>query len=170
MSNRHGHSSVVHDGKIWVIGGAHDTAVSTIYMNSVHYSSNGESWTEATASANWTARHGHTSVVHDGKMWVIGGATGYMSYKNDVWHSPNGVNWTQATPSANWSARLGHTSVVHGGKIWVIGGYDGTYKNDVWYSSDGVQWTQASASAPWAARYDHTSVVDDGKIWVIRRH
>ena len=90
-------------------------------------------WTQATASAGWSWRVDHTSVVYDGKMWVIGGYAG----KNDVWWSTDGVTWTQATEHANWSARYRHTSVVYDGKMWVIGGYDGSVKNDVWRSTVG---------------------------------
>jgi hypothetical protein len=160
-SGRWGHTSVVFDNKIWVIGGVATDG----YKNDVWYSTDGVNWTQATSSAQWSARRSHTSVVFDNKIWVIGGYDG--TYKKDVWYSTDGVNWTQATAFAPWSARYGHTSVVFDNKIWVIGGYDGTLKNDVWYSTDGVNWTQATASAPWSARYLHTSVVFDNKIWVI---
>jgi hypothetical protein len=159
-SARWGHTSVVFDGKMWVIGG-YDGA----YKNDVWYSSDGVTWTEATDNAGWDNRYCHTSVVFDGKMWVIGGYDG--AYENDVWYSSDGENWTQATGAAGWSARAGHTSVVFDGKMWVIGGYDGAYKKDVWYSSDGVTWTEATGAAGWTARRYHTSVVFDGKMWVI---
>jgi hypothetical protein len=125
-------------------------------------------FSQATSSAQWSARYLHTSVVFDNKIWVIGGVA-TDGFKNDVWYSTDGVNWTQATSSAQWSGRLYHTSVVFDNKIWVIGGYDvnGNFKKDVWYSTDGVNWTQATANAPWSARYGHTSVVFDNKIWVI---
>ena len=87
---------------------------------------------QATANAGWSARECHTSVVFDGKMWVLGGYDG-EGLKKDVWYSTDGVNWTQATANAGWSARATHTSVVFDGKMWVIGGQDGSYKNDVWY-------------------------------------
>jgi hypothetical protein len=112
---------------------------------------------------------GHTSVVFDNKIWVIGGFDNNWFYKNDVWYSSDGINWTLATSSAPWSGRAGHTSVVFDNKIWVIGGFDDSWppKNDVWYSSDGINWTLATDTAPWSERYGHTSVVFDNKIWVI---
>jgi len=128
----------------------------------------GQQWTQATASAGWSVRSAHTSVVFDNKMWVIGGYQSGVGGKNDVWYSSDGVTWTQATASAGWSARMDHTSVVYDGKMWVIGGHLTVgYKNDVWYSSDGVTWTQATAAAGWSDRAGHSSVVFDNKMWVM---
>jgi hypothetical protein len=127
-------------------------------------------WTQATANAGWLGRHGHTSVVFDNKIWVIGGYASDFTYRNDVWYSTNGVNWTQATAGAPWSGRYSHTSVVYDNKMWVIGGYTGVAPfstNDVWYSTDGANWTQATASAGWSIRSGHTSFVFDNKMWVI---
>ena len=101
-------------------------------------------WVRATANAGWSAREGHTSVVFNNKMWVMGGFNGTIRY-NDVWYSTNGINWSQATANAGWSARCYHTSVVFNNKMWVLGGDGGG--NDVWYSTDGNSWTQATANA-----------------------
>ena len=43
-------------------------------------------WTQATTSAGWSARYLHTSVVFDGKLWVIGGYNGSNGF-NDVWYA-----------------------------------------------------------------------------------
>jgi len=139
----------------------------TITANTNALPPNGEHWNQVTDHAGWTARHGHTSVVYDGKMWVMGGYGSSPTYKNDVWWSTDGITWTQATASAGWGARREHTSVVYDGKMWVMGGFDGSRKNDVWWSTNGITWTRATASAGWSARYGHTSVVYDGKMWVM---
>ncbi|MEZ4156784.1 MAG: InlB B-repeat-containing protein [Candidatus Paceibacterota bacterium] len=135
------------------------------YDNDVWYSTDGVTWTEATSSAEWAGRYDQTSVVFDGKMWVIGGYNG--SFLNDVWYSTDGVTWTEATDSAAWVGRDYGTSVVFDGKMWLYGGYSTDYHNDVWYSADGVTWTQATASADWDGRYSHASTVFDDKIWVL---
>ncbi len=122
-------------------------------------------WTQATASAAWTARTIHTSVVFDNKIWVMGGWDG--SSRNDVWSSSNGSTWTQVDASADWTERSNHTSVVFDNKIWVMGGNDVNCRNDVWSSSNGSSWTQVDASADWTERSNHTSVVFDNKIWVM---
>jgi len=162
-SERKGHASVVFNNKMWVIGGYKGgVGVFQPYLNDVWYSSDGVNWTQATASAGWNGRDGHTSIVFKNKMWVIGGGS-------DVWYSSDGVNWTQATASAGWVERYDHASVVFKNKMWVIGGADSGLNvvNDVWYSTDGVNWTQATAHAGWAERYGHTSVVFKNKMWVI---
>jgi parallel beta-helix repeat protein len=146
-----------------VIGGENDTG----YFNDVWSSSDGVTWTQATASAAFSARAYHTSVVFNGKMWVIGGYD-VNGETNDVWSSSDGVTWTQANASAAFPPRNGHTSVVFNNQMWVIGGENDTgYFNDVWSSSDGVTWTQATASAAFSARTGHTSVVFNNQLWVI---
>jgi hypothetical protein len=136
-------------------------------FNDVWYSTDGINWTQATNSAGWSVRAAHTSVVFDGKIWILGGE-GYGDLKNDVWYSADGINWTQAINSAAWSARQGHTSVVFGGKIWLIGGddYSGC-KNDVWYSMNGINWISATDSAEWSKRAGCASVIFDNKLWIL---
>ncbi|MDD2717294.1 MAG: SUMF1/EgtB/PvdO family nonheme iron enzyme [Candidatus Wallbacteria bacterium] len=170
-NGREGNTTLVFYDKMWIIGGA-DWEGSNTLFNDVWYSSDGVSWTQANANSAWSARCGHTSLVFNNKMWVLGGWDG--TQKNDVWSSTDGVNWVQVTANAAWCARSGHTSLVFDNKMWIIGGnyYDQTLpdnnkKNDVWYSSDGITWTQATAHAGWSERFFHSSVVFDNKMWVI---
>ncbi|MDI6840857.1 MAG: T9SS type A sorting domain-containing protein [bacterium] len=130
-------------------------------------------WYNATSAAGWSARSGHTSVVYDGKMWVIGGSEGWAKQmKNDVWWSMDGVTWIEATPSAEWSQRAHHASVVYNGKMWVMGGTDLNNppqynRNDVWWSTDGVAWFQATANADWTGGDLFSATVFDGKMWIL---
>jgi PKD repeat protein len=125
-------------------------------------------WTPVNASAGWSARVGHSSVVMpDGSIVLTGGWDG--SCKNDVWRSTNnGVTWTRVNASAGWSARAYHSSVaLPDGSIVLMGGYDSTgEKNDVWRSANnGATWTRMTANASWSARSDHSSVaMPDGSI------
>ena len=138
------------------------TATVALYSDTL----SGATWTQATASAAWSVRYGHTTAVFDDKLWVLGGYTGSF-FQNDVWHSSDGVMWTQATARAGWAGRYYHTMAVFDNKLWILGGNTGSNRNDVWWSSDGVTWTQATASAGWAARYGHTTAVFDNKLWVL---
>jgi PKD repeat protein len=138
------------------------------------FASDGVDWTQVRERSQWDDdawwwwRGTHTSVVYDGKMWLMGGYDDDGDTKNDVWWSTDGNDWTRATANAGWGYREKHASVVYDGKMWVIGGYSSyTDKNDVWWSTDGITWTQATAAAAWSARHDHTAVVSDGKMWVI---
>ncbi len=158
-SARSGHTSVVFDNKMWVIGGG----MVPYAEDDVWYSSDGVYWTQTTDSAGWSVRGSHTSVVFDNKMWVLGGHVIGVGSRNDVWYSADGSNWTCAIDSVGWSARYDHTSFVYDNKIWVVGGFT----NDVWYSTDGVNWIQATDSAGWSARFGHSSVIFDDRMWVM---
>jgi len=125
-------------------------------------------WVEMTASAEWSARNAHTSVVlPDGSIVLIGGQDD-GGLTNDVWRSVDqGATWTQMTDDAEWTARANHTSVaLPDGSIVLMGGRAGTRSNDVWRSTDqGVTWMQMTAAAEWTARWSHTSVaLPDGAI------
>ena len=155
---RDGHSSVVFQKKMWVMGGSG--------KNDVWHSTNGIKWVEATPTAGWNGRSGHSSVVFDGEIWVLGGNGG--GFKNDVWRSEDGITWTRTTEHAGWTARQHHSSVVFEDKIWVLGGVgDNSDKNDVWRSTDGINWSEVTTSNIWSARQFHSSVVFDGEIWVL---
>jgi hypothetical protein len=89
-------------------------------------SSNGSSWSLVTSSGQFGARCNHSSVVHNGKMWIIGGYKNQSGggYQNDLWSSSDGITWTQVTSAAGFSARGSHSSVIYDEKIWVFGGSD----------------------------------------------
>ena len=158
---RYGHTSVVYNGLMWIIGGN--------TLDDVWSSPDGVNWTRATASAAFSGRWGHSSVVFNNKIWVIGGNDG-TNPLNDVWSSTDGMNWTMATASASFPKRWGHTSLVYKNLMWVIGGISSNgcsgYDNDVWYSADGVNWSLAGY-APFGARSYHSSLVFNDLMWVI---
>jgi dihydrofolate reductase len=111
-------------------------------------------------------------VVHNGKMWVIGGKDKDGEAKNDVWSSTDGVTWTTATDSADFSVRYDHSSVVFDKRIWVIGGrkgraHIGTNNNEVWNSTNGATWTTITATVKFTARRAHSSAVFNNRVWVI---
>jgi hypothetical protein len=130
-------------------------------------------WINAQASNHWSNRTGHTSVVFQDKMWVMGGFAENKEAKNDVWSSTDGKNWTLETDSAGWDPREGHTAVVFDDKMWVMGGAVGLVdgradgRNDVWCSSNGVDWDEVSSSAPWRPRYGLTSLSFSGRMYLI---
>ena len=170
-SARYDHSSVVMpDGSIVLMGGFDSIKG---YKNDVWQSTDyGETWTLVNASAGWTARQEHSSVVMpDGSIVLMGGSVSGYIEKNDTWRSTdNGTTWTQITPSAGWSARYDHSSVVMpDGSIVLTGGYSSTtpyFNNDVWRSTDyGATWAQITTSPGWVGRYKHSCVVmPDGSI------
>lgn len=172
-AGREDHSTIVYDGKLWVLGGWFDLISTFGRFNDAWFSTDGSNWSQATSEAGWDPRYGHTSVVHDGKMWVLGGWRGDI-FLNDVWWSTDGVEWNAATLEAGWPARGDMTSVSYEGKIWILGGNGGNLSHDllipyadVWCSEDGVTWTEVTDSAPWGGTRFHTSVVYDDRIWLL---
>lgn len=171
---RVGHSTVVFDGKIWVIAGA----VPGENFDDVWYSSDGMSWTEVTTSAAFGKRYAHASAVFDNKIWVIGGdydvnEDSTHTY-NDVWYSQNGADWILATDDPGFGPRDFHSVDVFQDKLWVVcgsvSGYVNRYEesnfyNDAWYSENGVNWTKTSGNPP--VRTGHASVVYENKLWII---
>ena len=168
FSARQGHSTVVFNNSLWVIGGM-QPASPEIYYSEVWRSENGKNWTEVTPDGGFGGRAGHRSVVFDNRIWIIGGRDGDTKKPlNDVWYSSDGITWHQATAAAPFAPRWSFGLTVSDGRMWVIGGSanDGTPVNDVWYSSDGITWIQASPHAGFSPRMDLSATTFGGKIWV----
>ena len=100
------HTCVAFDNKLWIIGGRTGASSPADDLNDVWYSSDGVTWTQATASAAFAPRWYHSSIVHDGKMWVIGG----RSFE-DIWSSTDGVTWFQESTGPGWDWMSGHQTV-----------------------------------------------------------
>ena len=223
------HGSLVFQDKMWLIGGR---TANEAHIAEVWSSTDGYNWTEVNPSAAFGARREFVSMVHDGKMWVLGGDAADVSggLTNDVWYSSDGDSWHEATEAASWHARdyFGGVAFASGAtgsdEMWVLGHYTGDprgipgvedhhystdgstwssvsvsglppssffpaitfnnailivggyfYTNSAWsdsntiYSStDGVNWTELSVNGSiWDARRVHTTLVYDDKLWVL---
>jgi len=150
-----------YDNLMWIMGGVQCFYGIKTRRNDVWYSSNGTTWTQATANAAWADRNGHSVIVFNGKMWVIGGETTLVESPesslplNDVWYSVNGSTWTQATGNAAWKGRKGHSSFIFEDKIFIASGQDGdNLLSDMWFSEDGSNWYRV---------YDNTGFYDTTK-------
>lgn len=166
------HQVTTWNGKLWLVGGyAKDGD-----KNDVWWSSDGATWTLATANAGFSPRTGHQLVAYNNQLWVIGGAVG-NEYKNDVWSSRDGVHWVLQTANAAFAPRTSYQAVAYKNKLWVIGGRVGEIKfkdgqltglsNDVWSSLDGINWTQQTASANFSPRMGHQVAVFNNRLWLM---
>jgi hypothetical protein len=179
---RHTAGYAVYRDRMWIIGGDCNQGH---YQNDVWNSQDGRTWTllNPDKSVPWAPRALHYTVVHDDRIWVIGGQTmpGFAksdeTFYRDLWTTQDGVEWTQIKPTEPcWSPRgmIGGSAVMKG-RIWILGG--GTYDtpttksrlfhNDVWSSADGVNWTQHTKAAPWHPRQYHDVAVWDDRLWVL---
>jgi ribosomal protein S28E/S33 len=149
------------DGSIVLMGGFGSAG----QCNDVWRSTDmGATWTQMNASAGWSARNHHSSVVMpDGSIVLMGGGV-----YNDVWQSKDkGATWTEVNASAGWSPREGQSGVVMpDGSIVLMGGQGNGQLNDVWRSTNmGATWIQMTPHAEWSPRSFFSSVVmPDGSI------
>ncbi len=169
--------AVVFKGRMWILGGTENYYFGdeTSLKNDVWSSADGKEWRQETARAPWSPRAYHAAVVHDDKLWVIGGGNYVPEYHalNDVWCSSDGVHWERVTQDAPWSPRLWFSAVTYRDRIWVLGGWsDRPSKNwgDVWYSRDGARWTQLRSNVAWKERHEHSAYVFKDRIWVAGGH
>jgi hypothetical protein len=123
-------------------------------------------WKQETESAEWSARRGHSSVVFDGKIWIMGGED-VVSRLNDVWYSTNGSTWTEATASAGWSERFYHISKAFQEKIYMIAGYNIDGLRDVWSSTNGATWIKEFETSSWDKKWSFSCDVLNDKLLVM---
>ena len=162
--SRYDHQCVVFNDKIWLLGGGGLSSHQEFY-NDVWHSSDGVNWTQETAEAPWPERLGHAAVVHDGKIWIMGGRNNDGQIM-DVWSSVNGSDWVQVTSSAGWQERSGLEAASLHGRLWIFGGSLKISENDVWSSEDGKEWAEVTGSAAWGERTNAKVLVHDGSFWL----
>ncbi len=168
FSARYAQSSLVYNGKMWVIGGYDGS-----FKNDVWSSSDGATWSPVTATAAFSPRAATACVVFNNAMYLIGGySSSAGGEQNDVWTSTDGAVWSPVTLTANFTARDIFSSVVDNGMIWLFAGlntknYTATVFDDVWDSSDGANWSPVTVTNIFPARYGQSSVVCNGRLWVI---
>ncbi len=143
--------------------------------NDVWSSADGVHWQREVEQAPWSPRAYHQALVHDDRLWVMGGGNYVPEYhaKNDVWSSTDGIHWELATESAPWSARLWFSAVTYHDQMWVLGGWSNnpsTNHGDVWHSADGKQWDKLITKHSWKARHEHSSYVFQDQIIVAGGH
>ena len=167
---------VAFKGKMWMLGGTENYYFGDdkSLKNDVWSSADGRKWDLAIENAPWSPRAYHQAVVHDDKIWIMGGGDYLPKHHalNDVWCSEDGVNWTRVTRTAPWGPRLWFSAVVYRRHIWVLGGWSKSHDNfgDVWHSKDGRNWTELRSDVIWKSRHEHSAFVFQDKIWVAGGH
>ena len=157
---------VEYKGRLYAMGGnVSDNAEGR--SNDVWSSEDGKIWTQVTMTAAWSARQAHQVVVHNDRMYLLGGNAG--SLKNDVWSSTDGRIWS-FEGDANWPGRHVHQAVSHQGRLYVLGGRvsgHSSYSSDVWSWAVGEEnWTRETSDG-WLARDNFQAVSYDGLLYVM---
>jgi len=101
---RDGAGGIVHEGRMWLLGGWNPTAFPRICANDVWSSADGTTWrlekpntftSHFRPEADWEGRHFAGYHSYRGKMWIVGGDPNQGYYQTDVWSSENGRTWTR---------------------------------------------------------------------------
>jgi len=182
-TTRYGHTSVVYNGYLYIIGGLNNASVR---LNDIQYcpiNSNGSvgSCTQQT-NAFTTARYSHSSVVYNGYLYIIGGSgsgTGCNAgnFCNDIQYCPINSNGSVGSCTQQLNAfnipRVQQSAAVYNGYVYIIGGSDanGKYDDDIQYcplNANGSVGTCTEQSSIFAiGRYLLTSVAANGYLYIL---
>lgn len=196
FAGRDGAGGLLIGEKMFMIGGWNpmdSVNFPLITNNEIWTSNDGISWTLTKPNtfdsnfvndgSDFEGRHTAGYVVHNNKLFIIGGDANQGHYQNDVWSScDGGKSWQRVTENAPWGDRVLHNVFSFNGKIWVMGGQtipqfaaapDVLYQ-DIWYSDNGRDWAKLdvqfdSCHPLWAAGRGVIggSVVFQGKMWLV---
>ena len=122
-------------------------------------------WVQKNSGA--TPRLDHSAAVHNGKMYIFGGADSLPGNAlNDLWeYDIETDSWAQKTSGP--PSRDCHAAVVYNDKMYIFGGWHlpGIRLNDIWeYGIATDSWNQKTSGA--TGRNNHTAVVYNGKMYV----
>ncbi|PUA27948.1 MAG: hypothetical protein B0W54_15680 [Cellvibrio sp. 79] len=108
-------------------------------------------------------------VVHQNKLYVIGGFAGAGQYSNAVWSSDDGTSWTQISSAAAFSPRTSLAAASFNGSLWVVGGNNFSQSfDDMWSSSNGIDWTKTHTfDLPTGGLIYKQLLVFKGKLWLV---
>jgi len=187
---RDGAGALVFRRKMWLIGGwnpGDKRHFPRICNNEVWNSVDGITWSMVKpntfleagfdATRDWEGRHTAGYVVHQDKMWIVGGDVNQRHYHSDVWNSADGRTWNRVNQAVPWGPRALHHTVAFQGKIWVLGGQTvpqfaragEVFYRDIWNTSDGIHWQRVVPQEPyWSARgMIGGSVVFKDRLWIL---
>lgn len=129
-----GHTANLWQGdKLLVYGGENEHRA---YLNDVIiFDLKSARWTQPDLNgAGPRGRARHSAVIHDEKLYVIGGMTGHENYVLDDICYLDLKTWTWSR-SWRFVQRYDHTSWIWGGRIWVFGGLteERERTNEIWW-------------------------------------
>ena len=177
-------------GKLWVVGGnttgfGNPDGTKAIdaefygpagLSTQIHNTTNLSAWEEGETDVlpEGAPRRYSANVVHNNKMFMIGGQFkgGYLS--SDVWSSADGKTWTLVSTGAI-TARMKAGVISYDNKLWLIGGQTGlgVCSSEILVSEDeGLTWAapeeDALLPAEFTPRAGHAVYLDaNNKVWIV---
>ena len=132
---------------------------------------NGEDWITLRADVPFSERAYFGEVVHNGRIYILGGWTYNGRRNSEIWSSADGLTWQLevTNPGFGPDGIGGLVALSHNGSIYVIGGDEyksGGYQNDVWSSADGKEWMLVTDNAEFAERAYFSGMVHNGTMFV----
>lgn len=138
-----GHKSIIHDGKLYIVGGSKSEEEYNPDIHVLELPTTCAGLTSGTAKLSWTTtkvggkmRSFHTANILDNKVFVYGGMTSKQTLDDTKVYDLKREKWLDETTIDNSDlipARRGHCSVVKGHQIFVFGGsFNKKNYNDVW--------------------------------------
>ncbi|KAF9313551.1 Negative regulator of mitotic exit [Podila horticola] len=171
---RHSHTACAVGTTMFVFGGQVDNYylddISSFDMKSITQNPHWEKIEPQTESP--PARSGHCAGVHEGKIYIFGGADADYFY-NDIWcFDPRGATWTPIPASGYLpTGRHGHSCTVADGTMYIFGGNspDGTELNDAYaFKIHERRWYLFQNVGPVASpRSGHTMCTIKDRIFVL---
>ncbi|KAF9324219.1 Negative regulator of mitotic exit [Podila minutissima] len=171
---RHSHTACAVGTTMFVFGGQVDSYylddISSFDMKSITQNPHWEKIEPQTESP--PARSGHCAGVHEGKIYIFGGADADYFY-NDIWcFDPRGATWTPIPASGYLpTGRNGHSCTVADGTMYIFGGNspDGVEMNDAYaFKIHERRWYLFQNVGPVASpRSGHTMCTIKDRIFVL---
>ena len=132
---------------------------------------NGEDWITLRADVPFSERAFFGEVVHNGRIYVLGGWADNWRRHPEIWSSADGLTWQLegTNPGFGPDGIGGLVALSHNGSIYVIGGDEGDsggFQNDVWSSADGKEWRLVTDNAGFAERAFFSGVGHNGTMFV----
>lgn len=181
LAFKDGIGGVVHDGKMYALGGwSTGPNMGTTY-NTVLFSVDGITWTQSVQPASWSGRHVMPVVSHKGRIFVLGGDQNSGNYQPDVhsWTGDEDEEWEIETLDAPWGNRAGHIAFSLGDYIYV--GFGQTVTNltpapttfftDLWRSETGRgdtwELVNAKCVSGYRGYFSNSPAILDGEAYFI---
>lgn len=123
--------------KLWSTGGyVRDANNDPSEVSDVWSSVDGLVWALETNSAWNRGRWLHEALVHDGRLWVIGGRNEAGLAHNESWSSADGVSWIEHEAGMGFRPQRGHKALSFKGQLVVFAGVEPLG----YFNSDNYMW------------------------------